>query len=271
MVFTINKFIKIIIFWSFCSTHFVLGAVLTPQENLNIAIDLDGTLVYHHAHMQNDAIILGIPYGFAHGAVELLAALHEMKATLTFYSAGSHDRNTFLISRLIQEVEKKAGRKISEYTILSRDLIPIEGTKNLNLLVSRNLDLNRTILIDDNPTVAYENQRRNLLRLDFDMMDIMQTPENPCSEPDQIEQIQLKNNLVRATGLLLKAIEVAQHKKIHLVDALSDLQWEERYLHEETHDKSIYRLGLTALREINPDFQLYTELSFFSDKILYPW
>ena len=232
---------------------------------IDIVFDIDGTLAFRNPRLgPPDIVIDGHPYKFAHGAVELVAGLQKMKTTLSFFSAGEANRNSQLLNGLFSKIEKQTGISPPTYTVLSRDLISPDQTKNLNLLVSRNLNLQRTVLIDDHPYVSYEGQSRNLLSVYFDINDIMVDDDQPESKKEQLEQVRLKNNLVRAAGVFIMVLENAKTNGTEIVEELDKIESVYRNPDMEgTNSEEIYLKGLAFLRTVNPEFELYTEISYF--------
>ena len=246
------------------------------EQWIDIVFDIDGTLAFrdpHPSHGPPDITVDGRPYKLAHGAVELIAGLKRMKGTFSFFSLGEASRNNELLAKLFAHVEHRTGQTPPTYTVLSRDLIPPNGKKNLNLLTTKNLSLDRTVLFDDHAYVSYEGQERNLLSIYYDMNDMILDGDRPESDTEQLEQVRIKNNLVRAAGVFLTALENAKKNGTEIADELGKIESVYRSPHpSETNSKEIYLKGLAFLKTINPSFELYTEKSLFHPpSIVFPY
>ncbi|MFZ9595119.1 MAG: hypothetical protein ACO3A2_03485 [Bdellovibrionia bacterium] len=188
----------------------------------------------------------------APGALEVLAYLSQMEgARLNFFSGGIEARNLPLTRVLMHEVQKLT-QKIIPYAVLSKDHLEVsptgENRKNILRIAEiperSDLDLNYSVLIDDNLEYVHPEQFDNLL--------LIHSALNPITT-----QQQLKMNLIRVLGIIIEAVEWT-HSSIPCVSLIGALQQVQTPTQAhptfDALDEEHYRIGLKAVRTINPDF-----------------
>ncbi|KAI5061828.1 hypothetical protein GOP47_0022367 [Adiantum capillus-veneris] len=225
-----------------------------PQQQkwIDVLVDIDDTLVY-----AGDGILyapeLLCSYHFAHGALEFLIALDRIPGVrIGFYSCGAKARNETLI-QLISASIKSSGHTLTHGFVVFSVSDRMYGKKRLADLRD-GIDLSRAILVDDAGVNIEAGEEANLLKVYAN-----KSFSCTCTHAQEVYQARLANNLVRALGIILKSIKLSKLSvnSMSVVQALQSLQWDgDKYLHDPSNEEEIYKLGLQAMQEVQPDFQL---------------
>lgn len=241
-----------------------MGASMSRSRKFHIALDLDGTLVYYHRSLKADThqhfTVLNtdlkphapVSYALVHGAEEFLKALSMLpNVSLYFYSAGKRWRNTQLIRLMLRDIERKwpvssflGSKKIAHKIITSDD-----GYKDLRAL-GTHVDVRDTILVDDNDDSM--SPKENILRIQSGI----------GSAKHSVGKLSPENDLIRALGIILEALDRATNENISLCDALFSLLKSEDDVDSFPHliaptpgslcfSENFYQRGLSEMRKYN--------------------
>lgn len=247
-------------------------------QPIDIVLDLDGTLIYAFPKSNPDVSALNpnlgiqVPFGYAHGTIEFIQCIQSIpNIRLSFYSSGDKWRNESVVYKIMNEVKKPSFlnywwrsyrsypsylsyRSYRSYRILSKEDLTSLGEKDLTR-IRPGINIDRTILIDDIGIVP-TNQKSNVLKLYPGL-----GSDGGCM--NNKDSNRLKNNLVRALGMILKIIELDQYSpklngSLNIRQLLWQLQWDsnECYRDDETNADDIYGLGLSEMRKFNSKFTL---------------
>lgn len=229
---------------------------------IHVVLDLDGTLIYSFPssekiklNVRNPSLGVDIPIGFAPGTTEFLMALSNIpEVKISFFSAGERWRNLIIIKHLM--APNLQWRHFGTYRILSKTDLDNYECKDLKK-ITRNIDLSRTIMVDDMDRVL-EYQKGNLLKIYPGLAP--STFSNRCRDENVSKSLfRIRNNLVRALGLILMALDISKLTGSTIQESIYDLQWDSdgNYLHDSTNTPEVYNLGLSEMKKYNPDLCLF--------------
>lgn len=142
------------------------------QTDINIVFDIDYTIVQPATDPLDPDVIkiddeLYKVNSWTRDIIESLSRHHNVR--IYFFSGGKKERN----EKLLKKIKTNSGRSLHEFTqdIFSYDdlhQVAEEGSFSQRLkknLIPLGLNLDRTILIDDNANFAFKGQERNMLWL----------------------------------------------------------------------------------------------------------
>ncbi len=195
------------------------------NDRINLIFDLDYTLVSPSIDQldTNTVVVESERYRINDGAALMIEELaNRPNVDIHFFSGGSEARNI----ELLKKIKTSTGRSLLSYSsniysfedltqVASRGRFSERYKKDLSLF---ELNLNRTILIDDNQLFAVSGQERNLLWLgrtyhhieEYSQIDRLKQAHNlePNYLPSSIDAWYLARNKLKFVNLLLNdAIE----------------------------------------------------------------
>jgi len=134
------------------------------MKKINIILDIDNTLVKTIKKVKNPKSTIyqdGVYYEIYPCCLQFLRYVAKlMNNYLIFFSNGTKQRNDDLIKELLTRAFNKKSVKFEIYSRADHCFSPI--TKNLTIIVPKD-QLNRTILIDDDPYIIENSQKKNMI------------------------------------------------------------------------------------------------------------
>ncbi|EFJ36916.1 hypothetical protein SELMODRAFT_403730 [Selaginella moellendorffii] len=235
---------------------------------ITVFVDLDDTLVFFNP--EGKFCVAGDtegPYELAHGGKEFLQALQSIPGLqLNFFSGGPRSRNVGLVDQILCDAfgDGECG-KIRVFS--AEDLLQGDPPKKKLEGLIEGIELEQTMVVDDTAYhYAAPGEERHFLQIYACY----------CEKHDhyagKVFIMRRDNNLIRALGLILWALEISSSEPCSPVDALSLLQWgsssgDNDYRHNATNSQRVYDLGLEAMRRVNPELELLDR-----EKLgIYPW
>jgi hypothetical protein len=223
-------------------------------QKLKVVLDLDNTLVWEAKTLKWDSIDLGYlgTYDLIPGAIEFLVALVQLpNVEISFFSGASAERNQPLINEILDRVWAKYEILILPKYCSNHNLTRAhrhdQGKKDLTV-TGRSVDLDWTLLVDDNSAWVMAGQEKNWVGVNPGKSDLG-THNKKC--------FLAKNKLVPALGLIALALENANRDGISPVEALEKLR-EGRDLHskEWAGSRLYFERGLLEFKKVLPSFVL---------------
>ncbi|MCO5578242.1 hypothetical protein L7F22_032081 [Adiantum nelumboides] len=231
------------------------------QQRIDVLVDIDDTLVY-----AGDGILTAPELVFVPPCPWSPRVLDRPRQNnsvrIGFHSCGAKLRNESLIQLISVSIASRGHSLTQNFAVFS---VPARmyGKKRLAGLRD-GIHLSRAILIDDAGLNIEAGEEANLLKVYAN-----RCFSSALTHAHEVYRAPLANNLVHALGIILKSIELSKlsDKSMSVVEALKSLQWDGgKYLHESSNAEEIYRLGLQAMQDVQPDFRLTMDNS-----ALYPW
>ncbi|MEO5971268.1 MAG: NIF family HAD-type phosphatase [Bdellovibrionia bacterium] len=224
------------------------------RPKLHVVLDLDNTIVSNAETLSADVIDLGTfgKYDLMHGATQFIVALvHLPGIEVSFFSGGPEDRNRLLISEIMHLVWSKHEILILPKYYSKQHLSHSDssgfGRKDLSVL-GDSIDLNWTILVDDNPAFIMPGQENNWVGVN---------PAKSCSRSDPEKYHLVKNKLIPALGLIALALENSIKYDLTPVAALKAIKDERGTRPNEAAACQMdFERGLLEIQKVEPDFKL---------------
>jgi hypothetical protein len=241
--------------------------------------------------MQNNLYLVaaGTPHILLPGVIEFIQYLHEeLKLKLTFFSAGSQERNQEFVEQLLSRAfdKEKYNEICSSILIYSEGhrmvVNPTEGIanakiqletlgissgnykKDLRVIAKEKVALENKLLIDDNPGIIAFGQEKQVLVVPGSSEEVFEFNPEVSSPSKSDEWVRRANQIFYTTGLLKhilcpsnnndsyaanKQLFALQYKRVGANFVLSHLELAE--------NKDYYREGLKELQSYNPELTFY--------------
>lgn len=259
----------------------MLSAKQTPSNPLvDVVLDIDATLAtgstQDFKQFPQDQIITAASYPhFIHpGVIEFIRYLYSpgLNIRVSFYSAGASERNLpFVKELLIRALGRARYNEIrTSVKVLSRDYMVRDqkhSAKDLKLILqyqnsTNTHDLSQVVLVDDNTDFVHTGQHRNLLRVPFLTLEVIELDDR------NILKLFRMNHIFYVTGLLK---HILNHNPV--TRELYELQFDsaekdgQLFLSKslDVQRSEFYYTGLQQLQEFNPGLQFYQQGLFI------PW
>jgi hypothetical protein len=251
-----------------------------------------------------------LPHIIHPGVIEHIRLLDKHGIRIVFYSSGDPVRNKLLVEQLLclalgnaryEELKDHliilSGQRTTSEGEIVTDLVADEGRrelqykqyegrfggtwkKDLTKLVTKDFELEWTVLLDNDLSFVLHKQEKNLLKVctatPYDFAMVYKRSGKRSWDPEDARVLNAYHMLY-ATGLLFTAIARAKEQRLTLTEVLHQIQFkitikdgQTQYIYDQElcKNKAFYEYGLQLIRSVNPDFNCL-DCSMFEKEPVY--